>query len=225
VTVTVLSGHGRYEDPWHDLAGTSHRVALLLAALGLAVEVRGLPKEALTHLDQTDLLVVNCAGNHLDPSFDGNDDAWADARAGLAAYLARGGPILALHGAGSAFADNPTWHGLIGPEWVDGVSFHPPIDLAQIEVRQAAHPIADGLSDFTVWDERYSNLKLHRAVEPYLVHTLDGVVQPLAWAHTEGASRIVYDALGHGLESYDSPMRARLLQREAQWCLGLPLTA
>jgi hypothetical protein len=32
----------------------------------------------------------------------------------------------------------------------------------------------------------------------------------------------VYDALGHGLESYDCAERRQLLQAEARWALALP---
>src|SRR6478609_6780703 len=37
----VLAGRGRYEDPWHDHAATSHVVAGLLAGQGVEASVRG----------------------------------------------------------------------------------------------------------------------------------------------------------------------------------------
>jgi type 1 glutamine amidotransferase len=225
VTVTILAAHGRNEDPWHDTAGTSYRVARLLLELGLDVEVHALAKEVLTSLDHTELLVVNCGGNHVDPEFDGDDASWAEARQGLAAYLERGGPVLALHGATTAFADNPAWRPFLGAEWDWSTSHHPPASLATIEVRAEAHPIAAGLSDFQLFDERYMDLKFYRAVTPYLVHTEAGATYPLAWADTIGRSRVVFNALGHATVAYDSPVRARLVQREAQWCLGLEPTA
>ena len=54
-------------------------------------------------------------------------------------------------------------------------------------------------------------------------HDLDGTPQPLVWVRDNAAGRTVYDALGHGVESYRSPERRRLLQAEARWAVGLDM--
>ncbi|MDR2374490.1 MAG: ThuA domain-containing protein [Bifidobacteriaceae bacterium] len=223
----VLSGQGRYEDQWHDYAGTSHVVAKALAALGLEVAVHGLARDVLTGLDAVDLLVVNSGGGRVDADFDGDDAVWEPARRGLAAHIARGGPVLALHSAALTFRDNPAWARFVGAQWVDGASYHPPISKARIQAVPAAHPIAAGLADFDTYDERYTALVIHRQPRPYLTHHHEGRSHPLAWAdevaQPGGAvSRMVYNALGHGVESYGAD-RLRLLEREARWALGWPL--
>lgn len=39
--ILLVSGRGRYEDVWHDMAATSHRVATVLSEAGHEVVVRG----------------------------------------------------------------------------------------------------------------------------------------------------------------------------------------
>ncbi len=77
-------------------------------------------------------------------------------------------------------------------------------------------------ASFEVWDERYSHLE--RTAEDATVlatHELEGSTQPLVWVRDTPGGRSVYDALGHGIESYRSPQRRRLLQAEARWALRL----
>src|SRR5699024_4475174 len=57
----VISGAGRYSDPWHDFAGTSAQLAVELSELGLDAEVLTLG-EADVPSTAVDLLVVNAGG-------------------------------------------------------------------------------------------------------------------------------------------------------------------
>ena len=47
----------------------------------------------------------------------------------------------------------------------------------------------------------------------------DGTAHPVVWV-APGPGRIVYDALGHDVRSYDSPSRVDLLRREVRWLLS-----
>src|SRR6478735_3693191 len=104
----VLAGHGRYEDPWHDPAAISHRLASLLAEDGTDTTIRGTMPGALSDAD-----------------FDGTDDDWAPFHARLAALVGAGVPVLGLHQAANTFADSPTWTSVLGGRWVEGTSWHP----------------------------------------------------------------------------------------------------
>jgi len=224
--VTVLSGHGRYEDSWHDFPATSHRIADTLADADLDVTVVGTWPRTLTDLNSADLnppdlLVVN-SGIGL-PNATKDDTAWASAWDGLRAYLATGRPVIGIHTACNTFHDVPEWLDRLGGAWVTG-STHPPISRAIVSITALEHPITAGLgAGFELWDERYSLLDL-RADDAHVLatHDLDGVAQPVVWALDSTAGRTVYDALGHGVESYDFPERRLLLQAEARWALALP---
>lgn len=215
----ILSGQGRYEDTWHDYAATSQCIAEVLGEIGVECDIRGRILPVLADLG-VDLLVVNCGNGRVDPAFDGDDEAWAPARAGLAAHLASGRPVLGVHTAVISFRDNPSWPATLGARWVDGRSMHPEIGVTVVQAHSTVHPIAEGLGDIELYDERYTYLEPAAVLDPYLTHVHDGAVHPLAWAREPHGTRVVYDALGHGVESYHSPGRRLLLQREALWCLG-----
>lgn len=218
-SVLILTGGGRYSDRWHDHAATSQQVAEVLHELGHTCRIRETRRPAFAGIASADLVVVNCGCGRIDPEFDGSDEEWKPALDAFADHVRSGGPVLALHTACNTFHALPEWFDWLGGRWVAGTSMHPPIGQTTVQVRTGAHPIVADLADFTVYDERYSRLVVDPAVEPLVTHELDGRAQPLVWAREVGTARIVFDALGHGVESYESPERRGLLQNEARWAL------
>jgi len=214
----VLAGHGRYEDPWHDAAAISHRLAALLAADGVDTTVRGTFRDALDGIEP-DLVVVAAGRGRPDPDFDGADEDWQPFHARLGSWVASGVPVLGLHQAANTFQDSPAWGALLGGRWVDGTSWHPPHGAATFRVVDAAHPICAGLTSVTADDERYLALQMVPDAQVLLVADHEGSSHPVVWV-APGPGRVVYDALGHDVRSYDSPSRVDLLRREVRWLLG-----
>ena len=130
-----------------------------------------------------------------------------------------GGSIWSHHVSATSFPHMPAWERVIGGRWVGGVSMHPEIGEALIEVPDAGHPITRGLGDFTVWDERYTHLRVSDAIHPLAFHEHEGVRHPVLWTHRSGPARVVYDALGHDVRSFDSPKRQLILRRSLGWLL------
>lgn len=221
----ILSGHGRWEDRWHDLPATSHAIAGTLTDAGFDTTVLGTWPRTLDGLggaDSTDLLVVNASCGLEGAVTD--HDSWELGFAGLRAYLASGRPVVGIHTACNTFHDVPEWLDRLGGAWVAGTSMHPPIGTATVRFPSTtSHPITDGLgAKFDLWDERYSHLDRTAGDATVLAtHDLDGSMQPLVWARDTADGRTVYDALGHSIESYRSPERRRLLQAEARWAVQL----
>ncbi|WP_265520459.1 ThuA domain-containing protein [Oerskovia flava] len=217
--VRVLAGRGRYEDPWHDHAATSHRVAVLLGALpDVDVEVRSTFPDALDDLDGPagpDLLVVNCGRGE-----PGDDDAaWAPLHGTLSRWARAGGAVLGLHQAANTFPDAPDWQDVLGGRWIPGESMHPPFGEARVTVRPG-HEVTRGLGDVDVLDERYCFLRTRPGIEVLATVEHDGNDHPVVWAHEAHGGRTVYDGLGHDVRSYDSAGRVDLLRRSATWLLG-----
>jgi len=212
----VLAGRGRYGDPWHDHAATSHRVALELTAAGLDVDVRSTFPDALTDLTPADLLVVNAGRG----TADDDDATWLPLHERVRDHTAAGGPVLALHQAANTFGDSPWWERVVGGRWVEGTSWHPPQAVATFDVRPG-HPLTDGLGPLVVDDERYTDLVVAPDAHVLVTHDEGGATHPVVWVAPGG--RAVYDALGHGVESYAAGARAALLRREARWLVGLPV--
>lgn len=226
----ILSGAGRYADPWHPYPETSARLASLVGEAGYDVEVRDDVDAALATLgEDVRLLVVN-AGDPDGPDASGVEPATGRAAAAAAAgvddgaleaAIGRGVGMLAMHSAASSLRDYPAFHRAIGGRWEDVVSWHPPFGEAHVHV-VGNHAIREGLGDFTVDDERYTSLRLHDVIEPIAEHEEGGFRHPLVWARELGRSRLVYDALGHDTRSYDSAEHRALIERALEWLSHVP---
>ncbi|WP_353808996.1 ThuA domain-containing protein [Agromyces sp. SYSU T00194] len=229
-TAVILSGHGRYDDPFHPFIDTSQALADLLVEEGLTVEiVHDTDARLAAGLDGVDLLVVHTGDpwrSLVDATLLPERERRTPApevleaeRANLAAAVERGIGLLGIHAAAASLRDLPQWRELLDGEWNSEVSFHPPLGVAELHVHRDAHPIVAGADDFSLVDERYTDLVLGEHVEPLVEHTYDGERHPLVWARETGRTRLVYDALGHDLRSYESPEHVALLRRAVAWLL------
>ena len=224
----VLAGRGRYQDRWHDDVASAHLIAGALGAAGLRVRVRGTAPHALSGPGGQDdgqdgelsLLVVVAGTGRVDPDWDGDDAAWAPFHARLAALVAGGVPLLAVHQAANTFTDAPGWARLTGGRWVPGISMHPPIGPARFEaVPGEDHPVVAGLGPVEAFDERYCHLQVEPGSRVLLTTEHEGVAHPVVW-QAPGPGRVLYDGLGHDARSYESASRRELLQREVAWLLS-----
>jgi uncharacterized protein len=214
--VLIVTGAGCYSDPWHPFAATSQCLANIISGLGHHVEVSDAVEEALAEPGDRDLIVVNI-GNPVvaRPQF-----MIDNAERGLDRHLQRGGALLGMHVSAASMTSMSGWSRMLGGHWVRGRTMHPKLDLATIVVRAGAHPIVDGLADFTVFDERYSYLHTNSDITVLCVHYTDQRMHPIVWARQSGMARVVYDGLGHDTRSYNSAGHAELLRRSVGWLLG-----
>lgn len=220
----ILSGEGRYADPWHPFERTSGRLARLLTSLGVdAVISRDVDaRMAALSSDLPDLLVLNLGDPALNFPRDPAPDAEAQGRAGLLGYLAAGRPLLGVHAASTSLRGVPEWKSILGGVWVRGESFHPDYAPVSVQLTSSAPAVTAGLGDFHVQDELYSNLSL----EPdniVLASARSGEDDiPVVWARTFGpaCARVVYDALGHDTAAYESAGHQALLVRCVRWLLS-----
>jgi type 1 glutamine amidotransferase len=208
----VLSGGGKFADPWHRFAGTSARLADVLWSLGHQVEVTDFVSDRVADLAHFDLIVVNAAAGP------GLSAAEQDAaRDGLRTALDRGVGVLAMHVGVCALLRLPQWETVTGAVWVEGQSGHPPLGPARVQTHQDRHPIVGSVPDFDLTDERYTGLRLAPGLVPLATHRHQGRQYPLVWARELGRTRVVADTLGHGVQSYDSAGHRRLLSRAVRW--------
>ena len=215
--VLIVSGAGAYADPWHPFAQTSARLADIIAASGHSVSINEEVESALADLRGVDLVVVNIGC----PRPERPAEALVPVTVGLTAHLTRGGGLLGVHVSSTSLTTMPTWPAILGGRWVRGTSMHPPQDVGHVHLTRAAHPILTGMTDFDVLDERYSYLELEPDVVVLGEHIDDGRRHhPILWAHHHLGGRVVYDALGHDPQSYDSAGHVMFVQRSIAWLLG-----
>jgi len=215
----ILSGADPYDDPWHSYRDTSARVQTILSDNHFEVAISEHIDKQLANLNDVDLLVINTG----DPSPGGETtDASEAGRRGLLDYINRGGPLLVLHFSISSLRCIPEWEAIVGGRWISGVSMHPEFGLAEVTVYPDRHPIVARATDFSLYDERYSYIKVLPDVVPLATHEHDGVEHALLWARTFGGARVVYDALGHDTRSFDSASHCEILSRCVHWLVRAP---
>lgn len=213
----VLSGHGRYADPWHPFAATSAILATVLREGGHDVTISTDVEESLANLAQIELLVVN-AGNPARAG-EGPSPAVPMARQGLLDFRRRGGGVLAMHAAASSLPHIDEWPEIMGGRWVPGVSMHPPIGTAQIKIHDSRHPVSAGITHLTTVDERYSYLHAQPRVTVLGSHSQDNGEHAMIWA-LDGHARTVYVGLGHDEQAYEAEPVRRLVRQAADWATG-----
>lgn len=219
----LLSGAGRYGDPWHPFAATSDRIEALLVEAGLTVERVEQVEAAFEALDGADLLVVN-AGDPDGPMADGAIAAPLDAGDAVAgerrlrAALGRGVGVLSMHTGVASLREFPAYGEALGGRWARDRSWHPPLGEARVRL-VGDHPVRRGLDDFSVHDERYLGLEFSGPIEVLADHEHDGARHPLVWARRSGKSRVVVDLLGHTVESYETPGHRALLGAAIAWAV------
>ncbi|WP_055481677.1 ThuA domain-containing protein [Sphaerimonospora mesophila] len=202
----------------HDFPATSAALAEVLAEVGVRSEITEDVAGALAEPPEVELITVNAFRWRMDGhDFADQRDRWRfetppAARTALLDHLDRGGGLLCVHTASLCFDDWPEWVEILGGAWRWGRSYHPPIGPAAVEIG-TGHPIVDGLPDFEVIDEVYTDLDVVPGVEP--LATAHG--QPMLWARAVRHGRVAYDALGHDLRSYENPVHRELIRRTARW--------
>lgn len=219
----ILTGSGRYSDPWHPYAETSPVLADLVRQAGFDPVIETDLDDALPTLGpDIRLLVVNAGDPDGPDAPDGPPrelptvETLAAGEAALAAAIDRGVGVLVLHSGAASLRDHPSFGAALGGRWERGTSWHPEFGEAHVHV-VAEHPLAEGFADFTVDDERYTDLQMDAEVQRLAEHEEAGVRHPLVWTRQIGRSRLVYDGLGHDTRSYASAGHRELLARALGW--------
>jgi hypothetical protein len=211
---------------YHPFAEAARALADALAETGVRSDLTDDVEGALARLPEYDLVTVYALRWRMldDPKYAPFRAEYAMSlsaagRAAFGTHLSTGGALLALHTACICFDDWPGWGEMLGARWRWGQSFHPPQQTVHVHVEDPAHPICAGVADFVVEDEIFHALEPTAALQPLLSARAapDAPEQPLMWARCHGDGRVVYDALGHTVESIRQPAHRRILQQAVGW--------
>jgi type 1 glutamine amidotransferase len=213
--VLIISGSGSYSDPWHSFADTSQRLADIIAEMGHHVTISEAVEEDLAEPGEPDLIVIN-VGKPRETRPQSRIDA---AERGLDRHIRRGGALLGVHVSATSMTTMPGWSQMLGGHWVPNRTMHPKQDSFTVVVHSGSHPIVRGLTDFIVFDERYSYLHTNPDITVMCEHLTDGRLHPIVWARESGLARVVYDGLGHDTRSYESQGHLDLLRQSLRWLM------
>jgi type 1 glutamine amidotransferase len=86
-----------------------------------------------------------------------------------------------------------------------------------VKIVAKEHPITAGLSDFELNDEIYWGFRTSADVTPLITTTHPKSGKPLAWARTEGKSRVAYIQLGHGPSAFKNENFRKMVGNAIGW--------
>lgn len=143
----------------------------------------------------------------------------------IKAYVASGRPIIAHHGGIASYDDWPQYGELLGFTWVWGVTAHSPIGEYTVNVLPTEHPIVTGISDYTLTDELYYDIRITPGMttETHAVAEWEGVARPMIitayGGRLPGAGRTIYLANGHDLRAFTCPMLRQIWRNAVRFAL------
>lgn len=136
---------------------------------------------------------------------DYNGPEWSEtARSNFTAAVAGGTGLLILHAADNAFTGWTEYEQMVGLLWREGTG-HGQFHEFAVKIRDTAHPVTQGLSDFRIWDELYHKLVHLHNVEYHVLATAysapetggTGNDEPVMVTTQYGAGRVFHMVLGH----------------------------
>jgi hypothetical protein len=141
-------------------------------------------------------------------------------------FVRSGHGYVSIHGADNAPKDwLPPWKEMLG-----GIYSHVGLPDGKaikgtytVKIADTTSPVTQGLTDFVIKDELYTNMQMQPDVQPLATIEHQGVVWPVAWTHTFGKGRVFHTSLGHrdfGPDK-DDPLRdpnlSRLIIQGIDW--------
>lgn len=154
---------------------------------------------------------------------------------GLLSLIARGCGLAGWHGhMGDAFRDRPTYHFLIGGQFVA----HPPgwpdnpipaddfVDY-DVTITRPSDFIMKGIKSFRIYSEQYymltdpsNDVLATTTFSGEHLWWIDGTVIPVVWKRRWDKGRIFYCSIGHRLEDLKAPQVTEIIRRGAIWASG-----
>ena len=190
----------------HPYEETTPVLTDFLTAADHSVAVSESADELAGDLSSFDAVVLNTRRN---PAAD--NDLTDAQRMGFKSYVDGGGGLVSIHISAATAPDWPEMKKITGGGWIEGESWHPPFGWFNVYVRNSAHPLAAGVSDFYTYDECYCGLDIQPGIDVFLGGVVDGEEKPLGWSFKYGEGKVANIALGHAGSSQLHPMFQRLI--------------
>ena len=207
--------------PFHRLEPIKPLIETIFESMGIDADITG-----ITHPDGGD----DWAGDYASISKEnlsrydlllmmttGNERRGADVEA-IIEFVQSGKSLIGIHNATDTFTDHAEFVRLIGGRF----RTHPAQLEIETEILNRAHPITEGLENFSVRDELYLFSDFHPETVDLLIQTRsfdDNGPVPFCWTRVQGLGRVFYLSLGHNPSTIADPNWQTLFKRGVAWSL------
>ena len=130
----------------------------------------------------------------------------------LLAWVEAGGGLFAVHSASACFPDSEIWGALVGARFESHGG-----EVFTQRVVDPEHPVTDGWTPFTCWDETYVHKEHREGGRRVLTQRED---EAWTWVRDQGKGRVIYTASGHDARAWSQPDFVDLLIRGTAWAAG-----
>jgi uncharacterized protein len=203
----VTGGHGFEVEPFFRIFQDNPEIVFTAARHGKAADV----------YEREDLLSYDVV-----LLYDMPKEITEAQKARFAALLERGTGLFVLHHALVSYPQWPEYERIIGGRYLQAdeksgkAGYRHDVEIP-VEIADAAHPITQGLANLSLRDEIYWGFRVSADSAPLLRTTNAQSGNPIAWARTEGKSRVFYLQLGHGPTAYAHPQFREIVARAIRW--------
>jgi type 1 glutamine amidotransferase len=198
----LLLGHHR---PLHPSPAVYQLLAAPLARRGIQLTHVLTPDEAITpeKLAHYDVLMIY--GNHetLTPVQEKT----------LLGFVEGGKGLVAIHSASAMFPASSAYGSMLGGKF----ERHGAGEFTA-EIVRSDHPVTQGLTSFSTWDETYVHTAHNSENRTVLMERVDGDGrEPWTWVRTQGKGRVFYTAYGHDQRTWSQPGFHKLIEQGTVW--------
>ncbi len=151
-----------------------------------------------------------------------NIDRISDEQAeALLDYVAGGKGFIPLHCATYCWRNNKEIVALMGGQFLRHGG-----QVFTTEIERSDHPVMQGYSSFSSWDETYIHHLHNEQNRTVLEYRVEGEQadgndrEPWTWVRTHGNGRVFYTAWGHDQRSFSNPGFHNLVERGIRWACG-----
>jgi type 1 glutamine amidotransferase len=209
--LVVSGGHGFEHKPFYDVFNAIPSITYDTLAQPQANVFIASPG-----INQYDVLVFYDMADLISPA---QQEAYIN-------LLKKGASMIFLHHALVSYQNWPEFIKIVGGQYhtqpvvVNGDTLKANYEhdvTIPVKVEDKKHPVTQGIRDFEVVDEVYSDVEILPQVKPLLSTTYPKSMRYLAWVNHYGNSDVLCIQLGHGPSGYTNPNFRRLIRQAIEW--------
>lgn len=140
----------------------------------------------------------------------------------LSEYISSGGGFVVSHLGSASYSEWEEFGRICGRKWVYGKSGHVDREIFEVTLN-SDHEISEGLSDFEIEDELYSQLvptDTTCSVVAEAYSSWSGQVETIVFTHKYGKGRVFHNTLGHDAKAILDVNFKRLFLNGCRWAKG-----